>query len=138
MNKSEIQDVARATRRVIRELLKEHSDWADPKDMLGACGCASWALWTRLPSSRLVLGTWDDITHCWVEYDKYIVDITATQFGFAPVRIVLKNRKAGQLYVQESFNQKAVAELATWYSDGWRREVSSRMKRHGLSDKRAA
>lgn len=72
------------------------------KDLCGACGLASYTLYNKLTQldieSSLIFGYFKKETnsHCWVEIDDYIIDITATQFGVKHGVYVLPKSKKYQ------------------------------------------
>jgi hypothetical protein len=114
--------------RVRRKLSKNYNDHNDPffDDFCGACGLASAMIAFELqrPDS-LVEGTFlkhqhnkllRRETHCWVELDGYIVDATATQFGwYAAVHIepVIESIN----YVADKRGIQAVNSVRRWYDD---------------------
>ena len=71
-------------RRSVERLADEYHDWGP--NLAGYCGIASRFLINLgkrngIHNMRLVCGTFDDNTHCWVEYDGFCLDITITQFN---------------------------------------------------------
>jgi len=146
VNRAELRSLAASVRGVIHELLKQkasdkssYSEYGDAEDFEGACGCASWALWQVLPNSVLVLGKWADCgTHCWLEYEDYLIDITASQFGLSPIRVLLKRGKSASKYKMDQRNREVVEALDSWYPNNWKSEISSLLRNHGLLEQRAA
>lgn len=73
------------TRRVVEALAKQHNHpWGDY--LTGYCGIASrffisLAERNHIYNMRLVCGTFMDMTHCWVEYNGFCIDITISQFN---------------------------------------------------------
>jgi hypothetical protein len=65
-------------------LHKSHPRWFS-ENLNGACAIASFALYEFLQKQSLkckfILGKYIDNTHCWVELENQIIDLTATQFG---------------------------------------------------------
>jgi len=88
----ELKLIAIASREAMEGFAKEyHIAGGDPKDLLGYCAISSYLLClvARKFGYRLTLVEGvafdeydsDYINHCWVQYKKIIIDITATQFG---------------------------------------------------------
>lgn len=79
-----IKDVGLNIHTECEALHKKNPLWIG-EDLNGACAIASYSLYEFLKNnnlnSKFVLGTYNDIKHCWVELDKQIIDLTATQFG---------------------------------------------------------
>lgn len=142
MRRQELRRISLLVRSVIERRVRAafeanpQRDLGDPEDLCGSCGLAAWALWRTLPGTTLVIGKWNAITHCWVELDGHIIDITATQFNFkSPARILVKDGKPAAKYEVESTNQKADAELSTWYLGEWRQELEALLESEGLLGK---
>lgn len=126
-------------KRVQQAISEKDADYGSGVDLSGTCGYASWALWKSLPGSHLVLGEYDDCTHAWVEYEGYIIDITATQFGaFAPVRLLLKTGKQASLYSREHVNADAEEQIADWYPYEWQEELTCLLEQAGVLQTRQA
>jgi hypothetical protein len=77
---------AAATR--AREAVKKMADgfYINPENLCGGCAIASYITWKALQrlgveGVQLVLGSYDDGGHCWVEFEGRIFDATATQFN---------------------------------------------------------
>lgn len=83
----------------VRKEVQEHASHHYPSENLwGACGTASFKLMKEARYNgikvRLVHGFYystekqskkrDGQSHCWIEYDGHIIDVTATQFRFVP------------------------------------------------------
>lgn len=95
------------------------------RDLCGACGIASYALYEALrsqgrrPTLVVLLG---DSGHCWVELSGYVVDLTATQFKGPRVAIFRngdwpdwgRNDRAYLIDGDRYINNKAVEELDDW------------------------
>jgi hypothetical protein len=69
-------------------------DFYKSNDLACMCAVASYTLALRLRKNgipcKVIYGKFDRDEHCWVETKKYIVDITASQFGMADVYIISK------------------------------------------------
>ena len=92
----EVIDLAHKVRIAVEELANNlEPTWMIYKeDLAGMCAIASRALCTVLRShgyrAKFVLAQYGLGSHCWVELDGWIIDITATQFesNYPPVHIV--------------------------------------------------
>lgn len=107
-------------------------------DLTCACAVSSWTLWRLLKkqgvnanfiSGRYIgniylsyekeieEGRYIDVEflgdgHCWIEVDKKIIDITATQFDFCDsVCIVKSNERKRKYYIPQKTNSKAIREI---------------------------
>lgn len=144
MDKIKLKTLALTVRDIVQRKVQQAAIDMDAAlgaadDLAGTCGYASWALWQVLPGSHLVLGEWDGYTHAWVEYDGYIVDITATQFGaFARVRLLLKTSKRASLYYREHMNSDAEDQVTEWYPVEWRDELTRLLEEAGVLQHRRA
>jgi hypothetical protein len=86
---------------------------------MGACGVAAYAmckLLRRLGSQpKLVMsgGPFPGSRHCWTEVDGFIVDLTATQFGYTkPVQVVTRRSEWHTPWLCEG--RDALERLKTW------------------------
>lgn len=76
----------RHCRNTVEDLAKDyHFDGLWGSNLAGYCGIASRFLikiakFNHISNMKLVCGTFDGNTHCWVEYDSYCIDITISQF----------------------------------------------------------
>ena len=89
-------------------------------NMTGYCGVGSRWL-QRLAHKKgididFIVGKYNDhivsSDHCWVQYNGYIIDITATQFGFVDRIIVLKDNDFR--YTCRLKNIKAIVAMKNW------------------------
>lgn len=109
----------------IRAVTRQHSRYWDPDiawdvtTLGGACAYASYAMHKFLPKSTFILGTYDTpsalYTHCWVEYNGLIVDVTRTQFDEKAAAVSITTNEH-QLYNAEMRGRKAVQEVRAWYA----------------------
>lgn len=107
MNKPTRQQIAKAARLATEQAAREWL-WPEPS-LLGLCGIASNALtylfrYFDYPGT-LVQGKYNASDgrqcHCWVESGAKIWDITATQFGKAYPKVLVKPKKIALGYVPE-------------------------------------
>jgi len=108
---------------MLRKELKPFVDEHTPEDFYGnfggACGFMSYAMYLLLrrlgekPKLAVAGGIYVGCSHCWVEVDGYIVDLTATQFGYKkPVQVVTRPSEWHKPRKYEG--RKALAELKSW------------------------
>ena len=108
---------------MLRRELKPFIDENTPKDFYGnfggACGFMSYAMYQLLrrlgekPRLAVAGGIFAGCSHCWVEIDGYIVDLTATQFGYTrPVQVVTRPSEWHKPRKYEG--AAALRELRTW------------------------
>lgn len=113
------------------------------KDLCGACGIGSWVLnrvYRRLGvNSHFVMGRYDKNSHfhdtyygnhCWLEIDKHIVDVTATQFG-VPDRVFVTGFD-NPCYRAEYYDRAAFCRLSRWgdqSQSSWRHELQEIVNR---------
>lgn len=116
----EVEELARLVReRVCRWVKKDHDIG---KDLSGACAIASYALWRVLKAkghyATLVHNTDTYESHCWVEVNGHIVDITASQYGGPDVSISLIGDGPEWAYAyrfkHRRTNKEAVHEVKLW------------------------
>lgn len=118
----EVIDLAHKVRVAVEELANglEPSWMIVKEDLAGMCAVASRALCTVLRNhgykAKFVLAQYCFGSHCWVELDGWIIDITATQFGsnYPPVHIVgissYNNSTSERYRTSERCNPKHVNE----------------------------
>ena len=86
MLERKILKIAKTTRNVVEDFVKEVGT-ENPKTLECCCAIASYTLFFSLRHFRynptLVIGSYNDfyVTHCWVELNDKIIDLTETQFG---------------------------------------------------------
>ena len=94
-NKKAILKIAKKVRRQCEIFVKSPDalghDFANKSNLTCMCAVASHALTTALKkqniSCKMIHGKFGYASHCWVEVDGHMVDITATQFDLPPVII---------------------------------------------------
>lgn len=74
-----------------------------PSNLSTACGVASLRLLWHLvkndiKTGNFVYGSYQDMNHCWVECDGYILDVTRDQFHSFPHKKVLKKGNKNYTY----------------------------------------
>lgn len=69
-------------------LQQQHSVEMWRENLGGMCGICSCELATRLQAHRFIPYLCVNDYHCWVHIEGWLVDVTATQFGFEPVVLV--------------------------------------------------
>lgn len=98
-----------------------------PYNLWGACGSASYHL-MRLANISNIYPTFVGGTfitdgndnskwgHCWIEYQNYVIDLTATQFGSYPnINVVPKNDHHYSVFDFRSDNQDIVwDDIKSW------------------------
>lgn len=87
-----------------------------PLDLTGLCAIASNHLYLQFKKhnikSKFVKGYYKNNSHCWVEVDDKIIDITATQFNVKQkIFITNKNNKK---YIKESVGLTALSGVKLW------------------------
>ena len=92
----------------------------DNLNMIGYCGIG--ARWLQHLAKRkgmkvdFIIGRYNDEInsshHCWVEYDGYIIDITATQFGFSDNISLID--ETDYRYNKTAKNSKAIRLMKNW------------------------
>jgi len=95
------------------------------------CAVASFVLHTALRrngfKSRVAYGFFDrDSNHCWVELNKYIIDITASQFELKPIYITHKDN---DLYAKK----RSFIRYSRFFHNWGGQKPSSRISRSILS-----
>lgn len=69
---------------IVRELVDNKLSNIFPPNLKGACAITSYILFLSLRkngfNSKFVIGKYLGLDHCWVELNKSIIDLTATQF----------------------------------------------------------
>ena len=83
----------------IRDITYAVRSWAEkyaqknhfPDDLCGMCGIASVKLWKELNKANFKITIVCNDEHVFLESKKYIIDITATQYGIKEHLIVKKN-----------------------------------------------
>jgi hypothetical protein len=123
MSLETILKTASSVRKTIEDERKKNHDakvvWS--QDLCGACAVASSLLTHELKkqgvNSFLVIGQYirGDVpwTHCWVETNSDIIDITATQFGIE--QKVFLSDKRNSAYKRDFFGKAASKEVTQWY-----------------------
>lgn len=76
---SKIRATAHATRRWAKSLQRQYLIWS--KDLECMCGIANFELFKRLKNQHFKVSFVTNSDHCFVEWNEFIVDIAATQFG---------------------------------------------------------
>lgn len=109
----------------VRAVTRRHTREWDPEiawdyaTLAGACAYASYAMHKFLPKSTFVLGAYDTpsalYSHCWVEYNGLIVDVTRTQFEEKCAAVSITTNEHN-LYRAEMRGRKAVQEVRSWYA----------------------
>jgi hypothetical protein len=131
-----LKKICKIVRKTIEEDC-EKNDWiGDSENLWGACGYASYGLYRMIPGSVLVIGSYKakhtlGFTHCWVETEDKIIDLTATQFGLqSKIYILKKNGNRAKKYTPKMKGKKAIIELNSWdYPANWKINLSRRLKR---------
>ena len=88
MNNRKFNDI----KRIAHEVRKWAEDYADvhvdeslsidPTDLMGMCAIASARLFTRVQSAGYIEARlWSNDIHCFVTYQGWVIDVTATQFN---------------------------------------------------------
>ena len=108
--------VAYKTRAQVRLFLGKRPHLPLHKDLCGACAIASYLLVKNLKKagykSSFVTGEYEDFgNHCWTEYSNYIIDITASQFGLAPVYVT---HVSNWRYSEVAIGATALQEVRFW------------------------
>lgn len=97
-----VKQIASQVRSACEGFVNSHEsfdyDFHGQDDLCCMCAVASMALKKALERegihSDLVVGEYDGFCHCWLEWQNYIVDITATQFNLKrKIHIVSTNTK---------------------------------------------
>lgn len=115
------------TRKTVEELANTYHQggaWGD-NGLPGYCGIASRfliALFRRngIHDARLVCGFFhtqnEQSTHCWVEYDKFCIDLTISQFDFdIPFRICL----VGDAFYRKHYRREMIGSKAVILQKEW-------------------
>lgn len=111
-NLDEIKKIAESIRSNLDQFVENNkSDFFYHKDLSGACGIASAVLFNELKNrelkAKLMWGSNNvGLEHCWVETEKYLIDITYTQF----------DNKANKIFIIDkiSENEKYLDYVFKW------------------------
>lgn len=119
MKPKKLKRLGRLLRVELQSFVKEHTSSDFYGNFGGACGFMSYAMYLLLRrlgiKSKLVVAGGDFIgcSHCWVEVDGLIVDLTATQFGYKrPVQVVTRPSEWHKPVKYRG--AAALRELKTW------------------------
>lgn len=117
-------DIAYDCRRIVEKLAAQTKK--ENFGLCGFCGIGSQHLYNMALQNgiktSLIMGKYDGASHCWLQYRKYYVDITATQFGVEEkVHIV---GVSNDLYEKNMVGQKAMNHLNNDLFD-WFKEKQS-------------
>jgi hypothetical protein len=141
-------EVREAAKELAIDIYQEEHGAADPFDLCGMCAIASYALEQVLfdhgYESEFILAILDDprpCSHCWVEIDGWIIDITATQFGpeYHDVHIVPIGDNDPMNNMYKIKNQKLVKTImifTSWgatspgYHQTWVKDLVVRLRNH--------
>lgn len=124
MNLREIRRVASQIRKAVKHDCKEDDFIGNDRNLMGACGYASFWLHRAIPDSELVIGLFNTedtgYSHCWVVHRNRIIDITATQFHIKKrVYIIDLSSEEARPYVPIVRGQKAINEIEEWYGSDY-------------------
>ena len=91
--KSKLRDIAKLARAKCEKVNNKHKLFPDTLD--GMCGIASAYLFNQLKKHKLNPTLAENHGHCFVLCGGYVIDITASQFGFRRVVIEEKEELRG-------------------------------------------
>jgi hypothetical protein len=111
-------ETAKEVRKFIKWYAKRDGNRiGNSRDLEGWCAIASSFLVKKLKERKIkaefVKGSFKHGSHCWIECENYIIDLTATQFSSITkkVFITLKNDKR---YRNRVNPKKVIEELSSW------------------------
>ncbi len=121
-----IVELCRRAALSVKHLAAEYHNgglWSVEYPLTGYCGIASRFLVSvadvnGIGDMELIVGLFDDQTHCWVEYGKFCIDLTIAQFegfehkSFSVCRV--DDRFYKQHYEVGLYGKSAVEEQRTW------------------------
>ena len=118
---TELERLGRAVRRELSPLLLRGIKSGDfYGDFGGACAIVSYTMYRVLrkqglePTLALAGGRFRTYLHCWVEVDGFIVDLTATQFGYKrPVQVVTRPSEWHKPLI--SRGRRVITEVKGWH-----------------------
>lgn len=84
-------------------------------NLQGACAIGAYFLHRQIPNSRFVYGKFQDkFHHCWVEWNHWIIDPTASQFKLRVPFISMKTTGVTQKFIPKLYDQQAVDKVSKW------------------------
>lgn len=123
-----IVELCRRAALSVKHLAAEYHNgglWSVEYPLTGYCGIASRFLVAvcgvnGIRNMDVVIGLFDDQTHCWVEYGDFCIDLTIAQFeGFEHKQFSIckvNDQFYKQHYEVGISGKKAVKEQQSWYS----------------------
>ncbi len=120
---NEVMNLILHARKSLEELIKYHNGGLWGNGLAGYCGIASrflinLAKRNHIYGFELVCGTFDGMTHCWVQYNNYCIDLTISQFeGFEnkAYRVCLINSD----FYRSHYNPDMIGSSAVRYQKLW-------------------
>ena len=113
-----ILEVATSVR---KKMVRVAKDEGFSTDLCGLCLRASTVLHKALSragvKSKLIMGEYGGLEHCWVTVEGTIVDITGTQFGLKAILIAEPGSNAASKYFQQLTGKKLRDRAALWPID---------------------
>lgn len=112
-----IRGIAHDTRRWAKSLQREYPH-AFGSDLSCMCGIANFELFKRLKRRRFRVFMRSNSIHCFLEWGKYVLDITATQFGDYPAVAIVdpKARRGEEFWYKRSRRLGNLRKAKQWFS----------------------
>ena len=129
--------MARSNRMIqVRKIAEEVRQWAEkegrkdkylfPDDLCGMCAIAAGKLWRELTKAhipaQIAYAEHFGDGHCFVMVGRYIVDVTASQFGHDKVVIRVMNKGLSFYWQPTKMFRSVTALRREQKNDGWPRE----------------